>query len=533
MADLGKDLLEDMGNVVQFRRSTAILTLVAASVGGGLIAAFAVATHEKAPVVSVARADNSTRPDSSTVQKISSLSNSFADMIEKASPAVVKVSSTRVIKASEQQGNGNNPFMSDPFFQRFFGGPGQGGRQRDQRERGLGSGVIISNDGYILTNNHVIDKASTLKVELSDGRTLTGKMIGADPQTDVAVVKINATNLPTLSFANSDAARVGDLCFAIGNPFGQDHTVTMGIVSAKGRKLEAGAYIQNFIQTDAAINPGNSGGALINSKGELIGMNTAILSGGSSFGGEGGNIGIGFAVPSNMAKQVADQLMKGGKVSRGYMGAKLGSIPADAAPLLGLKEAKGAYIAEVTPHGPADKAGLKQDDVVTAIDGKKVDSYDELTTDVISRAPGSTVTLDVVRNGKPMSVKITLGQRPTGTDFDNPTRRGDNDGSNDDNNDSSGGASARGISVQTLTPEIAQQAGITGNVRGVVVSDVDQSSPAADAGLGRGIVITAVNRHPVTNAQDFKREMAQAGDKPVLLTINQGGSSALVVVQPK
>src|SRR3954447_22885308 len=420
-----------MANVVQFRRSTAILTLLAASVGGGLIAALSVATHTNAPVAVTARADTS-----ASAQRLNTLSNSFADMIEKASPAVVKISSTRVIKASEQQGGGNNPMMSDPFFRQFFGGQGNA-RPRDRREGGLGSGVIISNDGYILTNNHVIDKATTLKIELSDGRDFTGKLIGADPQTDVAVVKINATSLPTLSYANSEAARVGDLCFAIGNPFGQDHTVTMGIISAKGRSLERNTYIQNFIQTDAAINPGNSGGALINAKGELIGMNTAILSGGSSFGGEGGNVGIGFAVPSNLAKQVADQLMKGGKVSRGYMGAKLGSIPADAAPLLGLKEAKGAYIAEVTPHGPADKAGLKQDDVVTAIDGKKVDSYDELTTDVISRAPGSTVTLDVVRNGKPMSVKITLGQRPTGTDFDNPTRRGDNDGSNDDNNDSS------------------------------------------------------------------------------------------------
>ena len=521
-----------MANVVQFRRSTALLTLVAASVGGGLIAAFAVATHEKAPVVSVARADTGAQHADASIQKISSLSNSFADMIEKASPAVVKISSTRVIKASEQQGNGNNPFMSDPFFQRFFGGQGQG-RPRDQRERGLGSGVIISNDGYILTNNHVIDKASTLKVELSDGRTLTGKMIGADPQTDVAIVKIGATSLPTLSFANSDTARVGDLCFAIGNPFGQDHTVTMGIVSAKGRKLEGGTYIQNFIQTDAAINPGNSGGALINAKGELIGMNTAILSGGSSFGGEGGNIGIGFAVPSNMAKQVADQLMKGGKVSRGYMGARLGNVPADAAPMLGLKDAKGVYVADITPHGPADKAGLKQEDVVTAIDGKKVDNSDELTMDVISRAPGSTVTLDVVRNGQPKSIKVTLGQRPTSTDFDSPTRGGDNNGNNDNDNGNSGSVTARGISVETLTPDVAQQAGITGNVRGVVISDVDQSSPAADAGLGRGIVITAVNRRPVTNTQDFKREMGQAGDKPVLLTINQGGSSALVVVQPK
>jgi Do/DeqQ family serine protease len=453
-------------------------------------------------------------------------------MIEKASPAVVKISSTRIIKASEQEGNGGNPFMSDPFFQRFFGGPNA--RPHDQRERGLGSGVIISNDGYILTNNHVIEKSSSLKVELSDGRTFTGKMVGTDPQTDIGVVKISASNLPTLSYANSDSARVGDLCFAIGNPFGQDHTVTMGIVSAKGRHLEVGTRIENFIQTDAAINPGNSGGALINAKGELIGINTAILSGGSSFGGEGGNIGIGFAVPSNMAKQVADQLMKNGKVSRGYMGAALTTVPADAAPLLGLKDGKGAYISSVTPSGPAAKAGLKQGDIVTAIDGKKVDSSDELTSDVIARSPGSTVTLDVIRAGKPTSVKITLGQRPTSIDFDNPNRRGDNDGSNDnDNNDNSGSVTARGISVQTLTPELAQQAGVSGNVHGVVITDVDQSSPAADASLGRGLVITAVNQHPVASAADFKREMAQAGDKPVLLTISQNGASALVVVQPK
>ena len=237
-----------MSNVVQFRRTTAVLTLVAASIGGGLIAAFVVA-HNSVPTPVVAHAD--TRGDN---QRVSQLSNSFADIIRKASPAVVKISSTRVIKASEQQGN--NPFMSDPFFQRFFGGQGNA-RPRDQRESGLGSGVLVSSSGYILTNNHVVDKASVLKIELSDGRIFTGKTVGADPQTDVAVVKIQADNLPTLAWGNSEAARVGDLCFAIGNPFGQDHTVTMGIVSAKGRQLEHGLRVQSFIQTDAAINPGN------------------------------------------------------------------------------------------------------------------------------------------------------------------------------------------------------------------------------------------------------------------------------------
>src|SRR6202451_496446 len=278
-----------MSNVVQFRRTTAILTLVAASIGGGLIAAFAVMNHANTPVAVVARADTST-------QRVSQLSNSFADIIEKASPAVVEISMTRIIKASEQQQN--NPFLSDPFFGQFFGGRGM--RPRDQREQGLGSGVIIGPSGYIVTNNHVVDKATTLKVTLSDGRDFPAKVIGADPQTDVAVVKINANDLPTLPFANSDGTRVGDLCFAIGDPFGQSHTVTMGIVSAKGRNLrESLGQIQDFIQTDAAINPGNSGGALINARGEMIGMNTMILTGGggNAFGGggAGGTVGIGLA----------------------------------------------------------------------------------------------------------------------------------------------------------------------------------------------------------------------------------------------
>lgn len=513
--------------MVQFRRSTAVLTLLAASLGGGLIAAFAVATHEKAPVVSVARADTST-------QKISSLSNSFADMIEKASPAVVKISSTRIVKASEQERG--NPLTQDPFFQRFFGGPNGRGQNRDQRERGLGSGVLITSDGYILTNNHVIDKASSLKIELSDGRTFTGKQVGADPQTDVAVVKITSSNLPTLSFANSDAARVGDLCFAIGNPFGQDHTVTMGIISAKGRSLERNTYLQNFIQTDAAINPGNSGGALINSRGELIGMNTAILSGGqSAFGGEGGNIGIGFAVPSNMAKNVADQLMKGGKVTRGYMGVTLGNITAETAPLFGLKDAKGATVGDVTPGAPGAKAGLQSGDVITGIDGKPVTGSDDLTMAVVGHQPGETVTLDVVRNNSPMKVKVTLGQRPSGTDWDSNNKRGGNDDSDkdDDNNGSNGAVTSRGISVETLTPDTAQQIGAGPNVKGVVVTDVDQSSPAGDASLARGMVITGVNRKPVMSTADFKRLMAAEQGKAVLLTVSIQGRTAFIPVQPQ
>jgi Do/DeqQ family serine protease len=509
--------------VVQFRRSTAILTLIAASIGGGLIAALAVATHTNTPVSVTAKADTNT-------QRVTQLSNSFADIIEKASPAVVKVSMTRIIKASAQQQN--NPFMSDPFFRQFFGGQGFNFRPRDQREEGLGSGVIVAPSGYILTNNHVVEKANSLKVELSDGRSFTGKVVGTDPQTDVAVVKISASDLPTLPFANSDAARVGDLCFAIGNPFGQDHTVTMGIVSAKGRTLERGTYIQNFIQTDAAINPGNSGGALINAKGELIGMNTMILTGGgSSFGGEAGNVGIGFAVPSNMAKQVMDQIMKTGKVSRGYMGVTLGALTPDLAKAFGVKENRGAVVGDVTPGAPGDKAGLKSGDVITAIDGKQVEGPDDLTMDVISHTPGSTVALDVIRNGQPTKVSVTLGQRPGGINWEKQNSPSDDNGDNDDNGNA-GNVSARGISVENLTPELAQQVGVSPGVHGVVIDSVDADSPAAD-NVARGMVIVAIDRHPVNNVQDFKRLMSQAQGKPVLLTYNVGGQTGFTVIQPK
>ncbi len=516
-----------MSNVVQFRRSTAVLTLVAASIGGGLIAAFAVASHSNSPVSVVARADTK-----ESTERVSQLSNSFADIIEKASPAVVTISSTRVIKASEQQGQ--NPFSADPFFRQFFGGQG-GPRAHDQRERGLGSGVIVSSDGYIVTNNHVVDKATSLKVALSDGRSFTAKTVGTDPQTDLAVIRIQASDLPVLPFADSNGARVGDLCFAIGNPYEQDHTVTMGIVSAKGRHLEASTHIQDFIQTDAAINPGNSGGALINARGQLIGINSMILTGGgSSFGGEGGSIGIGFAIPSNMAKNVMDQIEKSGKVTRGYLGATLTTVTPELAPQFGLKDAKGALLDSIAPNGPAQKAGLQMGDVVTAIDGKSVKGMDDLTMDVIGHQPGSSVKLDVVRNGKPMQVSVTLGQRPNGIDWDQNKQAKNGNGDNGDNdNDTNGNVTARGITVENLTAEIAQQINVPASTKGVVVDDVDAASSAADAtGLGKGAVIIAVNRQPVSNVGEFKRLMNGAKGKSVLLTVNVGGQTAFTVVQP-
>jgi len=449
-------------------------------------------------------------------------------VIEKASPAVVNIQSTRVINASEQQGD--SPFLSDPFFRQFFGGNGrQQQRPRSERERGLGSGVIINSSGYILTNNHVVEKATTVKVTLLDKREFTAKVIGTDPQTDVAVVKIDANSLPALPLGNSDGSRVGDLCFAIGNPFGYDHTVTMGIVSAKGRSLESGLHIQNFIQTDAAINPGNSGGALINARGELIGMNTAIITGGGGgFGGEAGNIGIGFAVPVNLAKQVMDQIIKTGKVSRGYMGVSLQELTPDLAQQFGLKDTHGAVVADVTPGSPGDKGGVKSGDIVTAIDGSKVQNQNELTLAVTEHAPGSTVNLDVVRNGQPMKLSVTLGQRPTSLDLGQ--KRSANNGGPDEENDNSGNASAHGITVEPLTPEIAQQIHASPNLHGVVVDDVDQGSSAADSGIGQGDVITSVNRKPVNSVADFKRLMNEANGKSALVTVNRGGQTAFLVV---
>lgn len=514
-----------MANFIQLRRSTAILTLVAASIGGGLIAAFAVASHSNAPVYVTARADTNAS------KRLGELSNSFADVIEKASPSVVNIQSTRIIKASEQQNE--NPMFSDPFFRQFFGSP-RNERPHAERESGLGSGVIVQTNGYILTNNHVVEKASTVKVTLLDGREFTAKVIGADPQTDVAVVKIDAGNLPAIALGNSDAARVGDLCFAIGNPFGYDHTVTMGIVSAKGRSLEAGTHIQNFIQTDAAINPGNSGGALINASGQLIGMNTAIITGGSMFGGEAGNIGIGFAVPVNLARNVMDQLIKNGKVSRGYMGVTLGPLTPDLAQQFGLKDTHGAVVDSITPGGPGAKAGLQSGDVITAIDGSKVEDYNELTLAVIGHQPGTTVKLDVVRNSKPMTVDVTLGQRPTGLNFDQRNQQNGSQNDNGDEGETGGTVSMRGISVQDLTPDMLQELQAPSNTHGVVITDIDQASDSAGVtGLGRGTIITSVARHPVNNVGDFKRLMNENQGKAVLLSVMNQGQTMFTVVPAK
>jgi serine protease Do len=343
---------------------------------------------------------------SNGVNKMAALTTSFAPVVKNAQPAVVSIASTKVVKISGDEGAA--PFFDDPMFRRFFGdGPqDRSGKPREQREHGLGSGVIVSPDGYILTNNHVIEGANEINVYASDKREMKARVIGADPKTDIAVVKVEAKNLPTLPFADSSQAQVGDIALAIGNPFGIGQTVTMGIISATGRGDLGIEDYEDFIQTDAAINPGNSGGALINANGQLIGVNTAILS------GAGGNQGVGFAVPSNLARAVMNQLLRNGKVVRGYLGVMIQPVTPEIAKALNLPDARGALVGEVTPGGPAAKAGLAPGDCIVELNGQRVDDSRELRLKTGELAPGSNVRLKLIRDGNPREVSITLGELP-------------------------------------------------------------------------------------------------------------------------
>jgi serine protease Do len=439
--------------------------------------------------------------------------NQAYERIAKAvTPAIVAIQSTQVTKVQQ------SPFMNDPFFRQFFGNmfpqvP------REQREKALGSGVIVSADGYIVTNNHVIAKATEISVTLSDKRTFKGKVVGADSQTDVAVVKIDGSGLPTASFGNSDQLKVGDTVMAFGNPFGQDFTVTRGSVSALGRSSGQIEDIQNFIQTDAAINPGNSGGALVNVHGQVVGINTAILSGNSGPGGEGGFIGIGFAIPSNMAKHVMEDLIKSGKVSRGYLGVQPADLTDDLAKQFKVPDTAGALAQDVIAGGPADKAGLKTGDVIRKLNGQAIGDAGQLTAQVTNLSPGAVATLDIVRDGQPMTLKVTLGERPS----DLSARVG-------------GGGSVqqgtlRGITVENLTPSIRDQLGLPSNVTGVVISQVDPNSPAGQYGLQEGDVIESIQRQPVRNVSDFNKLAAQAKGQ-TLLRINRQGNGVFVVISP-
>jgi serine protease Do len=443
-----------------------------------------------------------------------SMTTSFAPIVRNAQPAVVSITSTKVVKTPSAD-EGLSPFFNDPMFRQFFGdGPSRRGTRPGQpserREQGLGSGVIVSPDGYILTNNHVIEGANDIKVYLSDKRELTARLIGADPKTDIAVVKIDAKNLPTLAIADSSQAQVGDIALAIGNPFGIGQTVTMGVISATGRGNLGIEDYEDFIQTDAAINPGNSGGALINASGQLIGVNTAILS------RAGGNQGVGFAVPSNLAREVMSQLLKSGKVSRGYLGVIIQPVTSDIAKAFNLADARGALIGEVSADSPAAKAGLAQGDVITELNGARVDDSRELRLKISQLAPGSTVKLKVVRDGAARDLDIALGELPNEKETAS--------------NEKPDNSSLNGLTVENLTPQIARQLELPASMTGVIVTDVQDGSRADDAGMRRGDVIQQVNRQPVKTVADFERAMKQSGSKSPALLINRNGHTSFVVI---
>lgn len=432
----------------------------------------------------------------------------FAHVLQPALPAVVSITSSRIVKVPQM------PFSDNPFFQQFFGGQMPRGPQQ-QRETGLGSGVIISPDGYILTNNHVVEKATDIKVMLRDRRQLAGKVVGTDPKTDIAVVKISASGLPTLRIGDSAKLRVGEYAFAIGNPFGVGETATMGIISATGRNGLSIEDYEDFIQTDAAINPGNSGGALLDARGDLIGINTAILAGGS-----GGNQGIGFAIPINMAKYVMDEILKHGKVVRGYMGVGIQEVTPDLAKAFHISAEKGALVGSVEPNSPGAKAGLQQGDVIEELNGQAVEGPNELRLKVGTIAPGTMVHLKVNRNGQTRDVGLTLGEAPTGKNAAAEEGGGEH-------------SPMTGVQVDQLTDDIRQQLGLGPEVKGVVITDVSDGSSAANAGLQRGDVIEQVNRHPVNSVSDYQRLVREARNESVVLLINRGGQTQFVVVQPE
>ena len=431
---------------------------------------------------------------------------SFADLVEKIKPAVVNISTTKVVKTQGRR----SPF-GDDFFDRFFGGDDFmrkffGDNPREFKQRSLGSGFIITKDGYIFTNNHVVEKADKIKVRLSSGREYDAKVIGKDSKTDIALIKINATNnLPVAELGDSDKLRVGDWVLAIGNPFGLEQTVTQGIVSAKGRVIGSGPY-DNFIQTDASINPGNSGGPLFNLEGRVVGINTAIVAHGQ---------GIGFAIPVNMAKEVLNDLKSKGKVTRGWLGVSVQDITEDIAANMGIKEKEGALVADVVKGDPAEKAGLRTGDVIVEIDGKKVHDTHELLRIVAGVPVGKTVVLKAVRDGRLQNFNITVAERKDQELASAQERSGD----------------YFGMTLQDITPSIAESLGLSDR-SGVIVTSVQEGSPADEAGIKPRDVIIQVNKVNIKSMKDFQREMGKKGAKDgALLLVKSGGAAHYVVVR--
>jgi serine protease Do len=442
------------------------------------------------------------------------LTTSFAPVVKKVGPSVVNISSSKVVKPGNLR-----PFLDDPFFRRFFGDD-LGGRfnARPRKEQSLGSGVIVSADGYILTNNHVVDGADEINVTLAnDKKDYLAKVVGRDPKTDIAVLKIETKNLPVIHLGNSDKVQVGDVVLAIGSPFGLSQTVTMGIVSGVGRGNMGIEDYEDFIQTDAAINPGNSGGALVDAQGRLLGINTAIMS------RTGGSQGVGFAIPVNLAHFVMDRLITNGKVERGYLGVMIQNLTPELAQEFKVPGNQGALVGDVTENSAAGQAGLKNGDVITEFNGKPVIDSRQLRLAVAQCAPGAAVSLKVLRQGTEKSFRVTLKSQPGQTAS---TEKEESTGTAED--------ALNSITVGDLDSATRSQLSIPASVRGAVVAEIEENSAAYEAGLRQGDVIQEINKHPIKNAEDAVQATKGLGHQKILLRVwSNGGSRFMVVDESK
>lgn len=435
---------------------------------------------------------------------LSRTGQAMAEVTAAVKPAVVNISSTRTIKM-----HGSSPFFDDPMFRRFFGDEyGKFNIPKEHKQSGLGSGVIVDKDGYILTNNHVIKGADEIKVKLSDKREFKGKVVGTDTKTDLAVIKIDSNHLPVVKWGDSDRLKVGETVIAIGNPYGLTQTVTSGIVSATGRANVGIADYEDFIQTDAAINPGNSGGALVNVKGELVGINTAI------FSTSGGYQGIGFSIPSNMARVVMENLIKKGKVIRGWLGVSIQPVTPELAKQFNLRDDKGVLIGDVVEDSPAEKAGIQRGDVITEYDGREATDPTNLRNMVANTAPNKEVTIKLIREESAKTIKVVIAELPS--DMQKQAVAVDN--------------KIKGVYVQDITPEMRKSLNIPKRISGVIVSDIESGSPAEGV-LMKNDVIMEVNRKKINNLKDYEAAGTKIkSDSNVLLLVFRSGSAIYVTL---
>lgn len=457
-----------------------------------------------------------------TVRAASPGVQSYADVVSRVAPAVVTIRSARRVREPEMF-----PFSfgGDPRLREFFGrrGPQQRGPQGQgegggRLQRGLGSGVLVRADGQCLTNHHVVDGAEEIKVELTDGRVLDAKLIGSDPPSDLALLKVEATGLPVLTLANSDEARVGDVVLAVGNPLGVGQTVTLGIISAKNRSTGVGeGSYEDFLQTDAPINQGNSGGALVNTAGELVGINSQILS------TSGGSIGIGFAIPSNMARGVMEQLSTGGRVRRGQLGVGIQPLTPELSTTLGVGNTRGVLINSVTPGSPAERAGIRRGDIITQLNGEAVTDTNSLRNRVAAAGPNADVRLTILRDGKEQQITAKLAESQATASNAPGATPGQGGGSN---------AGRLGIAIEPVTPETAERLGLR-TPEGLVIRQVDPNGAAAAAGLAEGDVIVEANRQPVRTASDLEGALRKASGGSVLLLISREGQTIYVTARPR